>query len=239
MKIAVADRPFGILSDAEAEALEKNAPKQSSTTIFESKTSWVGPVAEDLFEMWLKEMKTKYRRYAKGAKADFAVHDFQIDVKTMTIYYNNRENSVADVAEVQFQKNPIVTHYVFARYMRTEKRLYLAGWLSRKEFGKHAANRFRKKGERCAGGFIAPCDMRDVPIDVLHWMDELLPNGADLQEKAFIRSLDQVTQAIIAETKIRFPGWRAVYDETATLTGYAWERGENGAGDTNKSVGTT
>jgi hypothetical protein len=126
--------------------------------IFDSKGSWVGDLAEDGFEVLLKQENIKYAHWTnpfEKDRRDFTVGEYEIDVKCLRTNYYPRVDYNVSVAKRQ-TNNSVVNTYVFSFFYEPMKKLLLVGSMSKEDFLKNA--REYTKGYKLTEKYTYPCD---------------------------------------------------------------------------------
>lgn len=152
-------------TEKEIEIFTKNRElkdKVIGKNLFESKTRWVGDLAEDGVARVFDQNGIKYIHWTNEREKDlrdFTVGKFEIDVKCLVVNYYPKENYGVNVAKVQ-TFNKIVNTYIFTHFVLPFRKLVIIGWKSKDEFMEDA--RELPKGYKLTDSFTTPCDMFEV-----------------------------------------------------------------------------
>jgi hypothetical protein len=135
----------------------------------------IGYIGEFIFKKWCEKQNLKEIYLGKEVtncpdNGDFLINNYRIDVKTQEIFYSPQDDWRCEVTSDQI--NRPIEIYVFSKLYNKNntKKLYLIGWLTKKDFLKNA--KFRKEGTLLKGKRVH-YPKYDVTIEQLEGLSSL------------------------------------------------------------------
>ena len=149
------------LAEAEERANKMGAIRNSH---YKGGGNFIGFVGEVCVRDYLEADNTSCKDY------DITKDGMRIDVKTKLTRYPPKQNYACTIYKTSLHQQ--CDSYVFARFDKEKNKVYLCGWMPKKDF-LESAHATKKGDVDPSNGYVAQADAYDLEISKLNSMESL------------------------------------------------------------------